>query len=100
MVFSEKKKFSKIFFFFCENEKLNYARFLGDFYYHGTMNVPCISEKMSIRNWVTFCGSDSSANQNKNSFTFTNLTKPVNNQTNCRIALEILKKIWISLLLI
>ena len=22
------------------------------------MIVPCISEKMSIRNWVTFCGID------------------------------------------
>ena len=43
-------------FFFCENEKWNYPRFLEDFHYHGTMNVPCISEKMSIRNWVTFCG--------------------------------------------
>ena len=55
-----RKNLSKNFFpkkfFFCENEKLNYPRFLGDFYYHGTMNVPCISESTSIRNWVTFCG--------------------------------------------
>ena len=53
----EKKKIKKKNFF-CENEKLNYPRFLGDFYYHGTMNVPCISELLSIRNWVTFCGFD------------------------------------------
>ena len=46
---SKKKKF-------CENEKLNYFRFLGHFYYHGTLNVPSISELKSIRNWVTFCG--------------------------------------------
>ena len=32
-------------------------------------------------------------NKNKNNFTFANLTKCVNNQTNCRIALEILKKL-------
>ena len=56
-----RKKFSKKFFskkknFFCENEKSNYPRFLGDFYYHGTMNIPCISEMSSICNWVTFCG--------------------------------------------
>ena len=50
------QKKSKKFFFFCENEKLDYPRFLGDFYYHGKMNVPCISEPKSIRNWVTFCG--------------------------------------------
>ena len=36
--------------------RVRYPRFLGDFYYHGTMNVPSISEKMSIRNLVTFCG--------------------------------------------
>ena len=53
----EKKKIQKKIFF-CENEKLNYPRLLGDFYYHGTMNVPCISELSSIRNWVTFCGQD------------------------------------------
>ena len=50
-----KKKISKKYFF-CENEKLDYPRFLGDFYYHGTMNLPCIIELTSIRNWVTFCG--------------------------------------------
>ena len=38
-----------------------------------------------------------SANQNKNNFTFANLTKHVNNQTNFRVPLEILKKIWICL---
>ena len=54
--FFEKKKIQKKIFF-CENEKLNYTRFLGVFYYHWTMNVPCISEKMSIRNWVTFLSS-------------------------------------------
>ena len=55
-----KKNFKKKIFkkenFFCENEKLNYFRFLGHFYYHGTMNLPCISKSTSIRNWVTFCG--------------------------------------------
>ena len=51
-----KKKIFKKKIFFCENEKLNYFRFLGHFYYHGTLNVPCISESKSIRNWVTFCG--------------------------------------------
>ena len=50
-----KKKISKKKNFFCENEKSNNPRFLGDFYYHGTINVPSISESMSIRNWVTFC---------------------------------------------
>ena len=39
-----------------------------------------------------------SANQNKNNFRFTTVTKQVNNQTNCRIALEKLKKIWICLI--
>ena len=34
-----------------------------------------------------------SANQNKNNFRFATLTKHVNNQTNCRIDLEKLKKI-------
>ena len=53
--FVEKKK-SKKNFFFCETEKLDYPRFLGVFYYHGTMNLPCIREPTSIRNWVTFCG--------------------------------------------
>ena len=41
-----------------------------------------------------------SANQNKNNFRFTTLTKHVNNQTNCCIALEKLKKIWICLVFI
>ena len=55
------KKFVENFFFqkknfFCENEKLDYPRFLEDFYYHGTMILPCIREPTSIRNWVTFCG--------------------------------------------
>ena len=57
--FSKKKKFQKKIFF-CENEKLNYPRFLGHFYYHGTLNVPSISKKMSIRNWGTFCGTSKS----------------------------------------
>ena len=35
---------------FCENETLDYPRFLVDFYYHGTINVPCIREPTSIRN--------------------------------------------------
>ena len=35
-----------------------------------------------------------------NNFRFTTLTKHVNNETNWRIALEILKKIWISLMFI
>ena len=51
--FYEKKIKKNIFF--CENEKLDYPRFLVDFYYHGTINVPCIKEPTSIRNWVTFC---------------------------------------------
>ena len=51
--FVEKKNFKKKIF--CETEKLDYPRFLGDFYYHGTMNLPCIREPTSIRNWVTFC---------------------------------------------
>ena len=41
----------------CENEKLDYPRYLGEFYYHGTMNLLCISKPTSIHNWVTFCGS-------------------------------------------
>ena len=56
--FYEKKKKKKkkkfFFFFFCENEKLDDPRYLGDFYYRGTMNVPCIRESTSICNWVTF----------------------------------------------
>ena len=40
------------------------------------------------------------ANQNKNNFRFTTLTKHVNNQTNCRITLEKMKKIWICLVFI
>ena len=40
------------------------------------------------------------SNQNKNNFMFTTLTKHVNNQTNCCIALEKLKKIWIWVVLI
>ena len=51
----KKKKIPKNIFF-CENEKLDYPRFLGDFYCNGTMNLPCIREPTSIRNWVTFCG--------------------------------------------
>ena len=39
-------------------------------------------------------------NQNKNNFTYTNLTKGVNYQTNCCIASEMLKKIWIGLIII
>ena len=35
--------------------------------------------------------------QKKDNFTFVNLTKRMNNQTNCSIALEILRKIWICL---
>ena len=50
----KKKKIKKRFF--CENQKLDYPRFLGDFYYQGTINLPCISKPTSIRNWVTFCG--------------------------------------------
>ena len=34
---------------------------------------------------------------NKNNFRFTTLTNQVNNQTNCGITLEKLKKIWICL---
>jgi len=40
----------------CENSKFDNPRFLGAFYYHGTMNVPCISKQESIRNWRTYCG--------------------------------------------
>ena len=39
-----------------------------------------------------------SKNQNKFNFMFPNLTKRVNNQTNCRM--ERLKKIWICLVFI
>ena len=53
---SKKKKIKKKIFF-CETEKLDYPRFLGDFYYHGILNLPCISKSTSIRNWVTFCAS-------------------------------------------
>ena len=40
------------------------------------------------------------ANQNKNNFRFTTLTKHVNNQTNYRITMEKMKKIWICLVFI
>ena len=52
--FLEKKKIQKKFFF-CENEKLDYPRVLGVFYYHGTIILPCIIKPTSICNWVTFC---------------------------------------------
>jgi hypothetical protein len=48
----EKKKFEKN----CENSKLVYPRYLGYFYYHGTIILPCIRQQETIRNWVTFCG--------------------------------------------
>ena len=38
--------------------------------------------------------------QIRTNFTFVTLTKHVNNQTNCRITLEILKKIWLGLVFI
>ena len=41
-----------------------------------------------------------STNQNENNFRYTTLTKQGNNQTNCRIALERLKKIRICLVFI
>ena len=40
---------------FCENSKLVYPRYLGYFYYHGTMIFPCIRQQETIRNCVTFC---------------------------------------------
>ena len=46
-------------------------------------------------NMKLFCKSET---QNKNNFMFKTLTKHVKNQTNCRIALEKLKKIWICLI--
>ena len=39
----------------CENSKSLYPRFLGDFYFYGTMNVSCTRQQESIRNWGTFC---------------------------------------------
>ena len=48
-------------------------------------------------NMKLFC---KSANENKNNFMFATLTKYVNNQANCCITLEKLKKIWICLVLI
>ena len=41
-----------------------------------------------------------SANQNKNNFMLTTFTKHSNNQINCRIALEKMKKIWICFVFI
>ena len=32
-------------------------RYLGDFYYGGTLILQCIKQPATIRNWVTFCGS-------------------------------------------
>ena len=54
----KKKIIKKIFdfYFFCENSKLVYPRYLGYFYYHGTMILPCIRQQETIHNWVTFCG--------------------------------------------
>ena len=40
----------------CEIRKFDYPIYLGYFYYHGTMILPCTSKPASIRNWVTFCG--------------------------------------------
>ena len=45
-------------------------------------------------NMKLFC---KSANENKTNFMFATLTKHVNNQANCCITLEKLKKIWIHL---
>ena len=50
-----------------------------------------------VRSVKLFC---KRANQNKNNFRFTIFTKHVNNQTNCRITLENLKKTWICLVFI
>ena len=52
----KKNKFEIFFIFFCENSKLLQPRFFRDFYFHGTMNVPCTRQQESIRNWRTFCG--------------------------------------------
>ena len=52
----EKKKNLKFYYYFCDNSKLVKPRFLRDFYFHGTLNVPCTSKQESIRNWRTFCG--------------------------------------------
>ena len=42
--------------FLCENSKLVYPRYLGYFYYHRKMILPCIRQQETIHNWVTFCG--------------------------------------------
>ena len=68
------------------NEYVTDPYFLQDFQSNTTV---CLIIHMFCKS----CEPDSSANQNKNNFTSANLTKRGNNQTNCGIALEILKKI-------
>ena len=51
-----KNKILKFIYFVCENSKLVYPRYLGYFYYHGTMILPCIRQPETFRNWVNFCG--------------------------------------------
>ena len=46
----EKKKIKKKNFF-CDNSKLDKTKFLGDFYFHRTMNVPS-----SIQKWLFATG--------------------------------------------
>ena len=49
--FWKKKKKSKKRKFFCDNSKLDKTKFLGDFYFHRTMNVPS-----SIQKWLFATG--------------------------------------------
>ena len=37
------------------SQSTDYAKYLGDFYYGGTLILQCIKQLATIRNWVTFC---------------------------------------------
>ena len=42
---------------FCMYQSTDYPKYLGDFYYGGTLILQCIKQLATIPNWVTFCGS-------------------------------------------
>ena len=37
------------------SQSTDYPRYLGDFYYGGTLILQCIKQLATICNWVTFC---------------------------------------------
>ena len=43
------------------SQSTDYPRYLGDFYYGGTLILQCIKQPVTIHNWVTFCGTEGSS---------------------------------------